>query len=1284
MPWTIQQETAIKQRDVDILVSAAAGSGKTAVLTERVMQRIIGENNPVEIDRFLIVTFTSASAGEMKERILSKLSEYTSQLQTRHMNLQSQNNDSPSLVKASEDEISCDTMEGLTEKIQYMETQMALVPKASISTIHSFCLKTIKAYFNKLEIDPNVKVGTQAELEVMKREILEEMLEDHLEEGLPEFMELAEIYGDARGIEPLKQLILEISTFAKSTVFPKLWLDEQVRNLKKPYLDIDSMPWGESIRIHFIQTLEGVKSIYNRATDICNKPSGPELYLQTLNDDMEKISQFNSNMTLTEIIEIIKTTEFKKITTKKQECDPELKEKVKVYRDLGKKIVKELQESVGYLETPKLKEQLKVLGEQMETLVNLISEFDEKYKEAKYSEGIIDYNDLEHLCLELLVEPDIDEETGEVKINYTDVAGELSEFYKEVYIDEYQDSNEVQETILGAVAKAKEGPTRFMVGDMKQSIYRFRLANPLIFGEKYETWEKHKIEVMPTTKEVCIDLSENFRSRENILNGVNDVFDQVMSKQVGELEYDDSARLKVGNKYEDGDISAIGEENIAGDIEVHILETKSSEEDEDNEGSGEGGSNESLEGLKNIEYEALMVANLIDKLLKGEGNPTHVFDKEIGDYRKVEARDIAILLRAHTEKAPIFERALLQRGIGSYADVGGNFFDAMEVQTIISLIQIIDNPLQDIPLLAVLRSPIVGVSFDDLVEIKKSKEDGCFYDALEVYLKSGEEINPNIYKFSMLLDKYRSKVNELSVQELLAELYVETGYYNYVALLPTGVRKKANLDLLKKYASAYEMSQNGKLFGFILYLKQLEETKNGLPEAKVVDGNENLVRIMSIHKSKGLEFSVVFLCDTGKKFNQNDLMKPVLVHQNLGLGPEYVDTKNYVKYPSIPKLAMKYRITDENKSEEMRVLYVALTRAKEKLFITGTLGSLENSVKKWSMYASREEETIVPIGVKRAGSYLNWIGLSLYAHSGVDYLRNSVNDKSTYIFEGKGKWSVNVWQKEMLGDIQEAGPQNLEKYKDILKNWNTKETYGDYKEEIFNRLDSQYSHQKAVTLPSKLSVSEVKRESQIKRDEEYITHNIEPNFASIEPETPSFMKEEKELKAAQRGTIIHSVFEHLDYVKFTRVDDIKEEIERLVLSRKLDERTPEIVSYNRLSQMANSEVVNKMRNAKVVQKEKAFSYFINAKEINENYPEDEEILIQGVIDSFYIDDEGITLIDYKSDYVDKNNVEEGIEKIKNRYMKQIELYSKALNGITNIPVAYRYIYLYSVNKWINM
>ncbi len=1246
--WTPMQQAAIDQRGANILVSAAAGSGKTAVLTERVLNRILGSNGEktIELDRFLIVTFTSAAAQEMKERITHKLSSV--------MN-----------------ELSEETREN-RDLLDYLEKQMALMPQASISTIHSFCLKTIKSYFNRLEIDPNIKVGNEAELSMMRSEILEELMEEYLEEKNADFMALAEVYGNVQGLENLKELILDVSTFSKSTLFPEVWLKGQVKKLKMPYASINEMPWSESFKKQILSILADLNKIYDKAMALCENRIGPILYKEAIESDKNQLKRIEYDLPLDEMIHMIQSINFVALSRKKQECDPVLKEKVKAYRDLAKEVIKGLQEDLAYVQDEKLLKQLPDVGRLMETLVHVIQAFEVRYSVQKQEAGIVDYHDLEHLCLELLIEPELNEEGEVVQIHYTEVAKELSSFYKEVYIDEYQDSNTVQETLLKAVAEAnsEEGPTRFMVGDMKQSIYRFRLANPLIFAEKYQTWTKHDGRLTTDEKEICIDLSQNFRSRANILEGVNDLFEQVMSEEVGELAYDEYAKLRTGNHYTEGNPETLSEGSLADAIELHILETDETENEEET----------GLENLKAAEGEALMVAQLIDQLLRGEGNPTHIFDKDLGAYRKVEARDIVILLRAPSSKASIFENALISKGIGAYADISNNFFEALEIQTMLSMLKIIDNPLQDIPLITVLRSPIVGISLDELVYIRKASETGCFYEALKVYLEK-EETQPKLKPFMELLMAYREESSELKTEELLARLYVETGYYRYAAMLPNGAKKKANLDLLKKYAAEYEANNHGKLFGFLQYLDRLSKTSEGLKEAKLVGENENLVRIMSIHKSKGLEFSIVFLCDTGKRFNTNDLMKDVLLHSELGLAPDYVDTTQYVKYPTLPKLAMSEQIKAENISEEMRVLYVALTRAKEKLFITGTLPKLQERVKKWQIFGNRESHAVMPLGVKRGGSYLNWIGLSLYAHSGVDFFRDLVGDEVKVLFDGQSKWQVRVWQKEALGALQEARLEAIEQKKEIIYNWDTEKVYSEYKEEINRRLSFSYPYEKAVLLPTKVSVSELKRNQQSTPDDAYTL----PIYDEVEEASiPRFIKGEETLKGAQRGTLIHSVFEHLDYLTYQDEKAITQEIERLIIEHRLSEDVLKVVSVKRLAQMAQSDLVNKMRQAKHVEKEKAFIYLAQANLVDENYPEEEEILIQGVIDSFFIDEEGITIVDYKTDYVDPSNKAASKEKIKKKYKKQLDFYTMALEAITKISVAHRYIYLYNINEWMRL
>lgn len=1251
MAWTVAQQAAIDKRNANILVSAAAGSGKTAVLTERVFNRILGseEEEGIDIDRFLIVTFTSAAANEMKERIGDKMAGRIEELQAK------EENDAKDQAQ-----------------IAYLERQLSLLSKASISTIHSFCLKTVKSYFNNLEIDPNIRVGSDAELTIMKYEILENMLEECFEkENNEDFLKLADTYGGIRGMEPFIDLILEVYTFSKSTIFPNEWLEEKALVLSKEYTSLDDTPWGEVLGKDILGQLKDLQSLYKEALKLCLSPMGPVLYEENLRQDLEQIERVQEGP-LSEVIANLNSIKFGRLSSKKQECDEGLKERVKGYRDTAKKIVGSMQDATKSMQDETLLRQTPRVGEIVTGLVELVKEFDTKFSEAKRDKGLVDYNDLEHLCLKLLISKKI-EEDGSVSISYTSTAEELCDFYKEVYIDEYQDSNMVQETILGAIAAAKEhGPTKFMVGDMKQSIYRFRLANPKIFAEKYDTWYKYiqdgDIVDNQDNPNVCIDLSQNFRSRENILAATNDIFEQIMSREVGELLYDEDAKLKVGNLYDEGNLEGL-EEHISDAVELHILETDAAPEFlEDNEEDGED--------LKSVELEANMVANLIDNLLQGRGNPKIVFDKGSGDYRKVEPKDIVILLRAKSN-AGIFEEALLAKGIDAYAEVNSNFFEALEVQTMISLLQIIDNPMQDIPLLTVLRSPIVGLTLDDLVHIRKEDEQGVFWNALKTYVEK-EEANPLAKAFYNQLNSYREIAPTVTVEELLARLFVETGYYRYVGILPAGAKKKANLRMLRKYAEEFEASSEAGLFNFILYLEKLKQTNANLEQAKLVGANENLVRIMSIHKSKGLEFPVVFLSETSKKFNNQDLKKNLLFHNELGFGPKHFDYEHDIMYETIPFVTIKNKIISENLSEEMRILYVALTRAKEKLFVTGTVKNLNKQVGNWSQYGIRSGQEILPLGIKKSATYLNWIGMSLFAHSQFEGIRNIIGEKPEYLFEAESKWHVKKWTAADITTTNRKALELLEDKKDRLKEWNTSQCYSDKKETIFEKLNFRYNHTLSTTLPTKVSVSELKRNQK----EDWITNDT---LKEQEKPVPSFMcKEEVVIEGATRGTMIHSIFEHLDYLNIKDQEEIRETLFKLVSEGKIDEKVLDVVRIEHLVSLAHSQVVERMRQAKHMWKEKAFVYLSKASEVADDYPEDEEILVQGVVDVCFIEDEGIVIVDYKTDYIDKAHMEESIQKIKNRYRIQLNLYAEAISLITRLPIKEKIIYLYNIDKWVSL
>lgn len=1255
MGWTKEQQAAIDKREANILVSAAAGSGKTAILTQRVINRVIGNEHeePIDIDRFLIVTFTNAAAMEMKERIANKLIE-------KIQEIESLNNPFP------EDE----------RQIAYLEKQLSLLQTASISTIHSFCLKTIKSYFNVLDIDPNVQVANEADLTIMKLEILENLIEEKFEEGNQDFFEVAQLYGDIGGMQQLTQMILDINTFSKSTLFPYEWLRQHANKLCVPYKTLEETPWAKDIKDNVIEKITDLIKVYEYAIFLCDHPSGPEVYKQALESDLSYLIKAKDVQTLDDLCKIMKSVTFEKLkSVKKDSCDPDIKELITSYRKFGKDTINKIKDELDLISEEHTLLHIMQAGKVIKTIVEQVIDFDRRFYEAKKEQGLVDYNDLEHLCLQLLVKRETDEEGNETLV-YTDIAQELGNFYKEIYIDEYQDSNNVQETILKAIAGLDKDikTTRFMVGDMKQSIYRFRLANPLIFASKYDSWDKWQEGVFEENKgNICIELSRNFRSRENIINGVNDLFEQIMSKRVGDIEYNSFAKLKVGNPYDQGDISG---KEIADNIQLYIAQADGglaqSAEDED-----QG------EDVKNIELEAAMTADIIDKLLKGEENPTHIFDHELGDYRRVEPRDIVILLRSVKDKASIFEEALENKGIGVYAEVKNSFFDALEIKIMLSLLKIIDNPIQDIPLITVLRSPIVGVSYDELVRIRMTEE-GTFYDALLAYVNT-KEASLGVKNFFSQLIEYREQSCYLPLEELISKLMVETGYYHYVGMLPTGERKKANLRILRKYARDFEESTGGRLFNFIQYMEKLEETDTPLEEAKIIGENENLVRIMTIHKSKGLEFPIVILCDTNKKFNTMDAANSILLHHELGFGPDYIDTKANVRYRTLSKLAIKNKIIAENTSEEMRILYVALTRAKEKLFITGVIKDIEAKVREWSLFGNREGKSILPLGIKQKATYLDWIGMSLFAHEKIDTLRKIAHQELEYLYEGKANWKCKIISKEDLLFEMNKEPHRIGDMQNLLEKWDFDQIYGKEKEEIYRRLDFQYNYQKATILPTKLSVTQIKNASEEKA---FIIYNDKNEMQSDTNEAdykkPYFISPIQEAKGAYKGTLIHSIFQQLDFIKYNSEDMIQKQLISLVHESKIQQEAADIVKINKLVSFANSHVVERMRKAKYVWKEKQFVYLIKASKVDQSYPEDEEILIQGIVDSFFIEDDGIVIIDYKTDYISEAAQEQSIEKVKLRYQRQLEIYAEALSGITKMPIKQKYIYLYSIDKWIEV
>lgn len=885
--WTNEQLQAILEKDSNILVAAAAGSGKTAVLVERIIHKILEED--VNIDELLVVTFTNAAASEMRQRILDAIYSYLEQ--------------HPENAK--------------------MQEQIMKMAKANICTIHSFCLDVIRNHFYEIGISPNIRIGKPNEMELLKRQILEDLFEEKYEKEDEEFLLLVDTYTNYRGDEPLKELVLRMLRNMNSNPFPEEWLLSAVEDFKscKEIKDFGQTKWGkillEEIQEELQMCLLELENIHSGLTKFYEL----DKFTKTIKQDISNLEQIRTNLNswdkAYDMANMIKWE-----TWPRDKVEILAKEEAKTSRDEVKKKWNKIKEKYFICDSHQIQEDMNHMYKKLVAIQNLIVEFSLEFAKEKLEKNVMDFNDIEHFALKILVKTD---ETG-AKLP-TQIALNYQEKFKEIAIDEYQDSNLIQEYILNTISK---GNNIFMVGDVKQSIYKFRQARPELFLEKYETYKsKAKKGKEDSLK---IQLFKNFRSRKNILDVTNYIFETIMSKDLGDITYNEEEYLNLGADYPKLEVSLPS----AGKTSINVIDLKDSEDEE----------KEEVEQVENAVLEARFVSNQIQELIKSK---YQVYDKKIG-YRNICYKDIVILLRSTSTLAPIYEKELNNQNIPVFSDTGSQYFDSIEIQTILSLLKIIDNPMQDIPLVSVLRSQIGKFDDNELISIKlngQNEANEYFYDIFLQAIeneKTDEALKNKMKIFLQNLERWRKQNEYMPLDEFVWQIYLDTGFYEYVGLMPNGSVRQANLKMLFERAREYEKASFKGLFYFISYINGLRKANSDMDSAKVISENEDVVRIMSIHKSKGLEFPVVILSSTAKKFNLTDLNEPILLHQDLGLGPKYIDEKRKIEYPTLAKLAIGAKITKETLSEEMRILYVALTRAKEKLIITGTCKDFEKGI----------------------------------------------------------------------------------------------------------------------------------------------------------------------------------------------------------------------------------------------------------------------------------------------------------------------------------------------------
>ncbi len=1212
MEWTEEQKQAIEEKGTNILVAAAAGSGKTAVLVERIIRKVIDDG--IDIDKLLVVTFTNAAASEMRERVLDAIYE-----------------------KLDKD-----------PNNENLSRQITLLNKASICTIDSFCLDIVRNNFYELEnLSPNFRIADTTEIDLLKQEVIEDLFEKKYEDEDKSFLKLIHTYTSYKDDTPLKELILKIHNYIQSNPFPEKWLNEKIEmfnvedNLDE---DFSKTIWGK-VLLEEIQDelIDGIASLKEARKLLYSNPD-LESYLKIIEHDIDMLSNLNNNINNWDnSYQINKTLEFVRWEGKRIKVTE--KDEAKKIRDSVKSNL-EILNDILCCDSKTANQDIFDMYEILVDLENIILEFEKEFSKRKRDKNIVDFQDIEHFALQILIK----EKDG--KIEYSSIAKKYQEKYEEIAIDEYQDSNLVQEYILNSVSS---GNNIFMVGDVKQSIYKFRQAMPELFISKYKSYKNKEMK----TKEdnLKIQLFKNFRSRENVLYFTNLVFQDIMSENLGDIDYNEDEYLNLGANYP--------EEKQNLNTEIDIIDLFEEDEEKKEVYIEKDENLEDEERIENIELEARFVANKIKELID---NKFKIWDNKEEEYRDICYKDIVILLRATSSSAPVFEQELLNLEIPVFSDSSQEYLDAIEIQTIMSLLKIIDNPMQDIPLVCVLRSFIGKFTDNELVQIRLVDKYDNFYTCMQkAVIDVNKDLKEKIERFFNNLDMWRREQEYLSLDELIWKIYSDTGYYNYVGLMPNGFLRQANLKMLFQKAKDYESSNFKGLYNFINFIDKLKLSSGDMGSAKLIGENDDVVRIMSIHKSKGLEFPVVFLSNTGKQFNLNDLKENVLLHQDMGIGAKYIDYDMQIKYDTLSKQAIKNKILLETLSEEMRILYVALTRAKEKLFITGIVKDIKKELEKMASNIERygkENGKINSILIKKYRKYLDWI-LLVY-----QYEENYCKDKV----------DLNIYKKkELLNSFKKLDNKEIDVIKE-LENI-TKDINKEELNRISNILNYEYPNILDTVIPTKTSVTNIKKmqnENVIKvlqnRHEDF-NKNVEKEITFRKPEFLRNKQDEK-ITANMIGTLVHLCLQKLDEKVDYNIDKLEELLEELVAKKIITTKEKEAIDLDKVLGFTKSKIWEELKTAKVIEKEKPFYINIPAKSIY-NKDTNENILVQGIIDLYYIDKDGnLNLVDYKTDFVENGNEVELIRK----YKSQLDLYKKALEQVYNKEVCNTYIYSVYLNK----
>lgn len=1231
MSWTKEQQEVIRLRNRNLLVSAAAGSGKTAVLVERILNKIMDPDHPIDIDRLLIMTFTRAAAGEMKERI----------------------------SRALENAL-CENPEN-----EHLQKQMTRIHTAQITTIDGFCAYVIRNYFHTINLDPGYRVADEGELKLLREDVLKELTEECYREKDPAFVKFVECYAPGKTDDNLKDLIIGLYQAAMSHPDPEEWLEHclKIYHITTEEELYDSR-WLQKLWQTADEELTGAEELIRQARQISRIPGGPYLYEEALISDqagIEAVRKALGKQDYEQVRSLLMDFSYQRLSGKKPEVpvDEEKKEQVKSLRDDMKTSLKDLGSRYFQNSTAEILEALQYGKEPMETLVKLTLEFKKQFTVKKREKNILDFTDMEHLALAILVKDG----------KPSDVARELSEKYEEVLVDEYQDSNLVQEMITYCVSGEVSGRKNiFMVGDVKQSIYRFRLARPDLFMDKMETY------TLEESKEQRIDLHKNFRSRHQVLDSVNYLFHQIMKPDLGGVGYDDRAALYPGAEFPKG-----------GNKEFYTTEVLLVEKDgEEVEDLMEGSSQ------KVRELEALAVAHRIRQIVGKE----QIYDRKKEEYRPAGYNDIVVLLRSASGWAESFSQVFSAQGIPSYAASKTGYFSATEVVTVLNLLKVCDNPYQDIPLCGVLHSPIIGCSSQELASLRCGYPKGKLFESVLSCIMDSEksleekkidkQFQEKLQDFYKLLEDLRDMAVYTPVHKLISAALKKTGYGDYARALPDGAQRNANLAMLVEKAMDYEKTSYRGLFNFIRYIEHLQKYEVDYGEVNLADAGEGAVQIMTIHKSKGLEFPIVFASGMGKAFNFQDLNARLLIHPELGLGADAIIPEKRIIASTLHKQIIRRELQKESLGEELRILYVALTRAKEKLFITGCVGKMEKLMH--VLYRFRDSGTpFLPLDVRMKGKTCwSYILPALAQHPAMDPLFEEYGMPAgcnTLLYRTKIPFLIKkITVKDLTGEevIHQAQGQMEE---EILRSWDKNRVFDEkLREELKERFDYRYPFEYLKELPVKVSVSELKKRNYPDEYEKEEAVFFEPD---IVPLIPKFcMVTEEEYTGAARGTACHRFMECLMYDKTDSKEELLKQLQMLVQQEKMSQEEADCIKIQEVLAFLNSPLGVRMKAAwleKRLYREQPFVIARSAEELDKTWAgKREPVLIQGIIDAYFEEEKDLVLVDYKTDHIRFGEE----SRLVDLYKVQLEDYADALERMTGKKVKEKIIYSFAVHKEI--